>query len=94
MSHWAEIDQNNIVLRVLVGPNEGDEGEAFFNSLGGIWVKTSYNGNIRKNFAGIGFTYNEALDAFIEPKCHNEAELDTDSCVWNCNNESHNQRYN
>ena len=55
MSHWAEIDQNNIVLRVLVGNNsEPDEGQAFMESLGGIWVKTSYNGNIRKNYAGIG----------------------------------------
>ena len=45
MSHWAEIDENNIVLRVLVGNNsEPDEGEAFMNLLGGTWVKTSYNG--------------------------------------------------
>lgn len=89
MSHWAEIDQNNIVLRVLVGPNEGDEGKAFFNALGGTWVKTSYNGNIRKHYAGIGFTYNETLDAFILPKCHDEAELDQETCTWNCTNESH-----
>ncbi len=90
MSHWAEIDENKIVLRVLVGNNNSaDEGESFMNSLGGTWVKTSYNGNIRKNFAGIGFTYDEALDAFIPPKCHDEAELDTDTCNWNCTNESH-----
>ena len=43
MSHFAEIDNNNIVLRVLVGPNYGDEGQAFFEGLGGRWVKTSYN---------------------------------------------------
>lgn len=69
MSHWAEIDENNIVIRVLVGDNEQeDEGEAFMNSLGGTWVKTSYNANIRKNFAGIGHIYDANLDAFMMPK--------------------------
>jgi hypothetical protein len=68
MSHWAQIDENNIVTQVLVGPNYGDEGEAFFNALGGTWVKTSYNGNIRKNYAGIGYAYDAARDAFIAPK--------------------------
>ncbi len=93
MAHWAEIDQNNVVLRVLVGDNNdlaGDEGyQWLINNLAGTWIKTSYNGNIRKNFAGIGFTYDEALDAFIPPKCHDKAELDTDTCNWNCTNESH-----
>ena len=82
MSHWAEIDNNNIVLRVLVGPNYGDEGEAFFNALGGTWVKTSYNGNIRKNYAGIGFTYDTDRDAFIAPKPYNSWLLDEDTCRW------------
>lgn len=92
MSHWAEIDNNNIVLRVLVGPNHGDEGEAFFNALGGTWVKTSYNGNIRKNYAGIGYIYDENRDAFIAPKanCHNEETFDEATCRWNCTNEEHN----
>jgi hypothetical protein len=89
MSHWAEIDQNNIVVRVLVGTNEGDEGEAFFNAIGGRWVKTSYNGTIRKNFAGIGFTYDETRDAFIPPRCHDDAILNEQTCLWNCANESH-----
>lgn len=90
MSHWAEINQNNIVLRVLVGDNnEPDEGEAFMNSLGGSWVKTSYNGNIRKNYAGIGYSYNETLDAFIPPKCHDEAVLNEDTCLWICGDVSH-----
>lgn len=93
MAHWAEIDSNNIVLRVLVGDNNdpvGDEGYQWLvNNLGGTWIQTSYNANIRKNFAGIGFTYDEALDAFIPPKCHNEAELNTDTCIWNCTNEAH-----
>jgi hypothetical protein len=53
MSHWAEIDENNIVLRVLVGDNnEPDEGEAFMNSLGGTWVKTSYNGQHPQELCG------------------------------------------
>jgi hypothetical protein len=82
MSHFAEIDNNNIVLRVLVGPNYGDEGEAFFNALGGTWVKTSYNGNIRKNYAGIGYTYDEDRDAFIAPKPYNSWLLDEDTCRW------------
>ena len=92
MSHWAQIDENNIVTQVLVGPNHGDEGEAFFNALGGTWVKTSYNGNIRKNYAGIGYIYDENRDAFIAPKanCHNEETFDEATCRWNCTNEEHN----
>lgn len=84
MSHFAEIDDNNIVLRVLVGdnnmPNEGYDW--FVENLGGTWIKTSYNANIRKNFAGVGFTYNEELDAFIPPKPHNSWILDEETCNW------------
>lgn len=72
MAHWAELDENNIVIRVAVGDNNdpaGDEGYQWLvDNLGGRWVKTSYNGNIRKNFAGVGFSYDENLDAFIAPK--------------------------
>jgi hypothetical protein len=83
MSHWAEIDKNNIVLRVLVGDNNlPDEGEAFMNSLGGTWVKTSYNGNIRKNYAGIGFTYDATRDAFIAPEPSNAIGFDEETCRW------------
>ena len=93
MSHWAEVDENNIVLRVLVGNNNSaDEGESFMNSLGGTWVKTSYNGNIRKNFAGIGYTYDESRDAFIAPKpeCHpDKVTLDEDTCTWSCSDATH-----
>ena len=93
MSHWAEIDENNIVLRILVGNNsEPDEGEAFMNSLGGTWVKTSYNGNIRYNFAGIGYSYDEDRDAFIAPKpdCHPDlVTLDEETCRWNCSDATH-----
>lgn len=83
MSHWAELDDNNIVLRVLVGNNnEPDEGQAFMESLGGTWVKTSYNGNIRKNFAGIGYTYDATRDAFIAPKPDNATGFDENTCQW------------
>lgn len=90
MSHWAEIDDNNVVVRVLVGNNnEADEGEAFMNSLGGTWVKTSYNSNIRKNFAGVGYTYDAERDAFIAPACHGIAVLDENTCQWACEDPTH-----
>jgi hypothetical protein len=93
MSHWAEIDENNIVLRVLVGNNsEPDEGEAFMNSLGGTWVKTSYNGTIRKNYAGKGYSYDAGRDAFIAPKleCHTDkVTLDEETCRWSCSDATH-----
>ena len=81
MSHWAKLE-NNTVVEVLVGPNYGDEGEAFFNALGGTWVKTSYNGNIRKNYAGIGYSYDADRDAFIGPRPYNSWLLDEDTCQW------------
>lgn len=69
MSHWAEIDDQNVVIRVLVGNNnEPDEGESFVKSLGGTWIKTSYNATIRGVFAGIGFTYNGNEDIFVTPQ--------------------------
>jgi hypothetical protein len=90
MSHWAEIDNTNTVIRVLVGDNNSpDEGQAFMESLGGTWIKTSYNGNIRKNFAGIGFTYDLILDGFIPPACHTTATLNENTCQWNCADPSH-----
>jgi len=91
MSHWAEIDADNKVIRVLVGDNLlPDEGLSFMQSLGGTWIKTSYNNNIRFNYAAIGHTYDEVQDAFIAPKCHNEAVLDELTCKWNCANAEHN----
>ena len=71
-----------MVVQVLVGPNHGDEGEAFFNALGGTWVKTSYNGNIRKNYAGIGMYYDASRDAFIAPKPFDSWSVDEDICRW------------
>jgi hypothetical protein len=103
MSHWAEIDDNNTVVRVLVGDNNdpnGDEGYQWLvENLGGTWIKTSYNAiggkrrnpetneiteetGFRKNYAGIGYTWDEARDAFIPPKPFNSWILDEDSCQW------------
>jgi hypothetical protein len=71
MAHWAEIDENNIVIRVTVGDNNdpnGDEGYKWLiDNLGGRWIQTSYNANFRGKFAGIGDTYDEELDEFIAP---------------------------
>jgi len=86
MSSWAEIDTNNIVLRVVVGDNNdpaGDEGyQWIMDNLGGTWIQTSYNGNIRKNYAGIGFTYDETRDAFIAPEPDNQIGFDEETCQW------------
>ena len=69
MSSWAEIDDTNTVLRVLVGDNNdpaGDEGyQWLLDNLGGTWIKTSYNSNTRGTYAGIGFTYNAIEDIFV-----------------------------
>jgi len=103
MAHWAEIDENNIVLRVTVGSNDMlDEGyQWLIDNLGGTWIKTSYNTQggvhtlggtpLRKNYAGIGYTYDAERDAFIPPKnnCHPEQALNEDTCVWECNNAEH-----
>jgi hypothetical protein len=87
MAHWAEIDENNFVLRVVVGDNNdpnGDEGyQWLIDNLGGMWVKTSYNKTIRKNFAGIGFIYDLVRDAFIPPKPDGVGWfLNEKTCLW------------
>lgn len=84
MAHFAELDENNVVTRVLVTSNEmPNEGyDWLIENLGGTWVQTSYNANIRKNFAGIGFTYDEELDAFIAPKPFDSWVLDQQTCKW------------
>lgn len=86
MAHFAEIDDTNTVVRVLVTDNNdpnGDEGAQWLvDNLGGTWVKTSYNGNIRKNYAGIGYTYDEALDAFVAPKPYASWILNEDTARW------------
>lgn len=87
MSHWAEIDEKNIVIRVLVGNNnDADEGyQWLIDNLGGKWIKTSYNGNIRFNFASIGYTYDPIDDAFIAPiPCNHSSLLLNDKKRWEC----------
>ena len=94
MSHFACLDTNNVVTQVIVVSNpdtstaQGEEKEsigiAFCERLlGGTWVKTSYNGNIRKNYAGIGYTYDSGRDAFIPPKPYASWVLDETTCRWN-----------
>lgn len=87
MSHFAELDENNIVINVVKCDNDdpnGDEGyQWLLDNLGGRWIQTSYNGNFRKNYAGIGYTYNESRDAFISVKpAEGEWVLDEDTCRW------------
>ena len=84
MSHVAELDENNVVLRVAVGNNDlPDEGYSWFvENLGGTWVKTSFNGKIRKNFAGVGYTYDKERDAFIAPKPFESWALDEETARW------------
>jgi hypothetical protein len=83
MSHWAEIDENNIVIRVTVGDNNDlDEGyQWLIDNLGGRWIQTSYNNNFRKQYAGIGFTYDEVNDVFISPSPYPSWILD-ESLNW------------
>lgn len=93
MAHWAELDSANKVVQVVVMDNNGDEGYGFLvNTFGGRWVKTSYNTRngihtlggtpLRKNFAGIGFTYDQERDAFIPPKPFKDWILNEETCQW------------
>ena len=84
MAHWAEINKDNIVIRVVVG-NNNDPNEGYdwlVENLGGTWVKTSYNGNIRKNFAAIDYFYDSERDAFIPPQPFPSWRLDEETCLW------------
>jgi hypothetical protein len=96
MSHFAELDKDNKVIRVLVGDNNdpaGDEGyQWLIDNLGGTWVQTSYNGNFRFNYAGVGYTYFSDADAFVAPKpeCgHSELTLNNSNYRWECSNDDH-----
>jgi len=94
MAHFAKLDENNIVLQVNVvnnnvldTSNEEVSGLAFLTEWSGghsNWKQTSYNQRFRKNFGNIGFTYDPTRDAFIPPKCHEEATLNEDTCLWDC----------
>ena len=98
MAHYAFLDENNVVTEVIVGIDETELIEGLDTE---IWygnfrnqkcVRTSYNGNIRYNYAGIGYSYDEDADAFIAPKndCgHEELTLNTENYRWECSNEEH-----
>ena len=90
MAHFAKLDQNNIVAQVVV---VGDEYETTYAQsrleFGEVYVQTSYNNRIRKNYAGIGYSYDATRDAFIAPKCHDVAQLDEATCRWTCEDITH-----
>lgn len=96
MAHFAQLDANSVVLNVIVVDNNdckdenGNESEQagidFLKRLvpdpSFTWVQTSYNRNFRKNYAGIGFTYDSARDAFIPPKPFDSWSLNEETCLW------------
>jgi hypothetical protein len=89
MAHFAKLNSDNIVERVEVVSNDvattEKAGVDFLNNFydtNDVWKQTSYNGNIRKNYAGVGYTYDETKDAFISPKSFNSWILNDDTCRW------------
>jgi hypothetical protein len=96
MAHYAFLNESNIVIEVIFGIDEtetieGLDPEIWYGNFRNQTCKrTSYNANYRKNYAGIGFSYNESIDAFVPPQCHDEATLNNDTAQWNCENEEHN----
>lgn len=89
MAHFAKLGIGNIVEKVEVVSNDiatnEQSGIDFLNNLYGtrdVWKQTSYNGDIRKNYAGIGFKYDQTRDAFIPPKPFNSWSLNEDTCQW------------
>ena len=93
MAHFAELDENNVVLQVIVGVDEPHDGEAIYaQTTGTVWKKTSYNTQagqhllggtpFRKNYAGIGYTYDPDRDAFIPPQPYPSWLLDEQTCQW------------
>jgi hypothetical protein len=86
MAHYAFLDQNNVVTEVIVGKDETDtthDWEQFYGAIRNqVCKRTSYNGNIRKNYAGIGYTYDGTLDAFIPPQPYPSWTLVENTCKW------------
>lgn len=95
MAHYAFLDENDVVTEVIVGIDEtelieGKDPETWYGEFRGQrCVRTSYNGNIRARFAGIGYTYDEQRDVFISPPCHDEAVLNKTTTEWDCTNPDH-----
>jgi hypothetical protein len=94
MAHYAYL-RNQIVVDVIVGKDEtelidGLDPEIYYAQGTDCTVKrTSYNGKIRFNYAGLGYVYDSIRDAFIPPKCHDEATINESTCQWDCSNAEH-----
>lgn len=93
MAHFAQLDSDNLVVNIIVvsnnelqdenGTEQESKGIEFCNTLiQGTWVQTSYNASIRKNFAGIGYYYDDSRDAFIPPKPFASWVLNENTCLW------------
>jgi len=93
MAHFAQLDENNVVTQVIVIHNnelldennlESEQKGIDFcvNLFGGKWIQTSFNSNFRKNYAGIGYSYNSVLDAFIPIRPNESIGFDEDKCQW------------
>jgi len=99
MAHYAFLDENNIVTEVITGIDETELIEGlhpeiwYGNFRNQVCKRTSYNGRIRYNYAGIGFKYDSIRDAFIPPKCHDEAMIDEAICQWTCVNKDHDAEF-
>jgi len=94
VAHYAYLDENNVVTGVFVGVDETETIECldtetwYSNFKGQTCKRTSYNGNIRFNYAGPNYIYDEIRDGFIPPKCHDEATVN-ELCLWDCTNKAH-----
>jgi len=95
MAHFAQLDDNNQVLQVIVVSDEHEaNGEQWCHGFaGGRWKQTSYNGRIRKNYAGIGYVYDESRDAFIPPKPFPSWSLNEETCRWESPNPKPDNQY-
>jgi hypothetical protein len=99
MAHYAFLNENNIVTEVITGRDEWEEvdgitdwEQAYGEIRGQVCKRTSYNNNYRKNYAGVGYYFDEDRDAFIAPKpdCHPDLiTFDEETCRWNCSDASH-----
>ena len=100
MAHYTFLDKNNIVTEVIVGIDEtelieGLDPETWYGNFRGQTCKrTSYNGKIRGNYAGVGYTYLPLEDIFIPVKCHAEAILNVELANWDCTNRDHDEKIN
>ena len=90
MAHHAKIE-TGIVTSVIVTMDSDEDtfADRILAETGETWIRTSYNSRIRYNFAGVGYAYDSIRDAFIPPKCHDEAVIDENTCRWSCINSDH-----